>query len=141
VPPPALMKYSTCKLTTAPSLSPTKRKSPLYPIMRFFISKGRSIRPAEAVQWYNIDRLQYALRNSLLHSRLLAEWFPQTLVSLWVMTGLYVRDRQVTGRVDSHQYGINAVKQSLEIFAWRAQKRGGKNWTNHNTRCPEQSFS
>ena len=78
------------------------------------------------LQWINIDRLQYDLRNSFFHSRLLADWFPQVLVSLWVMTGLYVRDRQVTGPVDAHQYGINAVKQSLQTLASRALKRGGR---------------
>jgi hypothetical protein len=77
-------------------------------------------------QWINIDRLQYDLRNSLFHSRLLADWFPQVLVSLWVMTGLYVRDRLVTGPVDAHQYGVNAVKQSLRTMASRALKRGGR---------------
>jgi hypothetical protein len=78
------------------------------------------------LQWINIDRLQYDLRNSLFHSRLLADWFPQVLVSLWVMTGPYVRDRQVTGPVDAHQYGINAVKHSLQTLASRARKRGGR---------------
>jgi hypothetical protein len=39
------------------------------------------------VQWSNVDRLQYALRWSLFHRYLLAEWFPQVLISLWVMTG------------------------------------------------------
>ena len=90
------------------------------------IESSADLRSLCDLQWYNIDRLQYALRNSLLHSRLLAQWFPPTLVSLWVMTGLYVCDRQVTGPVDSHQYGINAVKQSLQTLASRAQKRGGR---------------
>jgi hypothetical protein len=90
------------------------------------IESDADLRSLCDLQWYNIDRLQYALRNSLLHSRLLAQWFPQTLVSLWVMTGLYVRDRQVTGPVDSHQHSINAVKQSLQTLASRAQKRGGR---------------
>ncbi len=90
------------------------------------IESDADLRSVCDLQWYNIDRLQYALRHSLVHSRLLAQWFPQTLVSLWVMTGLYVRDRQLSGPVDSHQHSINAVKQSLQTLASRAQKRGGR---------------
>jgi hypothetical protein len=36
-------------------------------------------------QWTHIDRLRYTVQGSIFR-RVVAKWFPQVLVSLWVMT-------------------------------------------------------
>ena len=81
------------------------------------------------VQWSNIDRLQFALRWSLFHRNLAARWFPQTLISLWVMTGPYVRYLQAIRLTDAHEYGLNAVTESINTLVKRQKK--GETAQNH----------
>jgi len=64
-------------------------------------------------QWTYFNRLRYMLRRSL-HRRLLAKWFPQVMVSFWVMTAIYVRERQQLRPTPIHNYGVVAVRESLK---------------------------
>ena len=77
------------------------------------------------LHWSNIDRLQYALRWSLFHRHLLSDWFPQVLISLWVMTGPQVRKRQTLRLRDAHEYGLKAVRDSVSAVVSKQKKPGG----------------
>ena len=70
-------------------------------------------------QWTKIARLQYALSWSP-HRNLLARWFPHVLVSLWAMTGPYVRERQKLRPSPLHKVGPAAVKASLRVILSQA---------------------
>ena len=76
------------------------------------------------LQWAYIYRLRYAVRWSLVHRRIVAKWFPQVLVSLWVMTNCYLREREGVRPYDISDYGIRAVKESLGVIGKRAKRRG-----------------
>lgn len=75
------------------------------------------------LQWTYIYRLRYAFRYSLLY-RQVAEWFPQVLVSLWVMTNRYQRERDDIRPNDIIDYGTMAVKESLRVLEVRGKGRG-----------------
>jgi hypothetical protein len=64
-------------------------------------------------QWTNLNRLRYVVRHSLVHGNLVAEWFPQVMVSMWAMTALYIRERQQLRQPPAENYGIKAVRESL----------------------------
>lgn len=65
-------------------------------------------------QWTYFNRLRYMLRFSLFRRRLLVTWFPQVLVSFWVMTALYIRERQELRHAPVTDYLKVAVKESLK---------------------------
>jgi len=58
------------------------------------------LRTACDLQWTNMYRLRYALRWSIFRGEV-SRWFPQVLVSLWVMTGLYQRERETLRPIES----------------------------------------
>jgi len=72
------------------------------------------------LQWTYIYRLRFAVRRSIFHKSVVAKWFPQVLVSLWVMTNRYVRERERLRPLDEADYGIKAVRESLRVL----KKRG-----------------
>jgi hypothetical protein len=88
------------------------------------LSEDAELRSKCDLQWSNIDRLQYALRLSPWNWNLPAKWFPQALVSLWVMTGLYVRHLQKIRLHDAHEYGERAVRSSISALIRRKRKEG-----------------
>ena len=65
-------------------------------------------------QWTYFNRLRYMLRFSLFRRRLLVTWFPQVLVSFWVMTALYIRERQELRHAPVTDDLKVAVKESLK---------------------------
>ena len=62
-------------------------------------------------QWTYFSRARFGLRWSC-HRHLLAEWFPQVVVKFWVMTHLYLREREHL-RAAPMNYGVMAVKECL----------------------------
>jgi hypothetical protein len=76
-------------------------------------------------QWTNIFRLRYALRWSVYRGEV-SRWFPQVLVSLWVMTGLYQREREELRPFTILDYGILAARESLRVLKKRTRRSGLK---------------
>jgi hypothetical protein len=104
--------------------SDTSLKSRAEAFKKKLIEDDPKLRAICDQQWSNIDRLQYALLWSPLHRNLLAEWFPQALVSLWVMTGPYVRHLQEIRLHDAHVYAERAVRNSINLLVSRRKRLG-----------------
>jgi len=84
------------------------------------------------LQWSNIDRLQYALLWSF-HRNLASKWFPQALISLWVMTGLYVRHLQAIHLNDAHEYAGKCGQEECR-YSRLAKGKSGKYRIDHDIR-------
>jgi hypothetical protein len=110
-------------LSNGPSGTPLKTRAEEF--MKK-INEDANLRSKCDLQWSNIDRLQFALRRSPLHWNLPAKWFPQALVSLWVMTGLYVRHLQRIRLPDAHDYAEKAVRKSIRKLVWRKRLWGAR---------------
>jgi hypothetical protein len=68
-------------------------------------------------QWATVYRLRYALRRSIFHRRTVEKWFPHVLISLWVMTNRYLRERQDIRPLDLiTEHGPIVVRDSLCIL-------------------------
>src|SRR5438477_6125125 len=75
---------------------------------------NKSLRESCDLQWTYFNRLRYMLRHTLVHRHLLARWFPQVIVSFWVMTAVYIRERQRLRPTGITSYGVIAVTESLQ---------------------------
>lgn len=77
------------------------------------------------LQWATIFRLRYGLRLSLWHRGLAAEWFPQVLVCLWVMTNRYYRERDtLRPRGFRKDHALLAVTEALRVLERRGIEGG-----------------
>ena len=73
-------------------------------------------------QWNSITRCQYALRYSIFHRSLAARWYPQVIVSLWIMTGPYMRQRQQFRPAQINKYTLAAVRKSAQKILHHSAK-------------------
>jgi hypothetical protein len=72
-------------------------------------------------QWIDFNRLQYSLGWLLGRFRggLLAKWFPHVMVSFWVMTAVYIRQRQKLRGASKDEQAVLAIKRSLRVLRTR----------------------
>jgi hypothetical protein len=83
--------------------------------------KNEKLRGTLDGQWTNLVRLQYGVRRSLLHRNLIAQWFPQVMISIWAMSAIYIHSREKKrGTAPTDKYGYKAVRQSVK----RMNKQG-----------------
>jgi hypothetical protein len=74
-------------------------------------------------EWGRFARLHYGVRNSFLHRKLIAKWFPQVMISFWAMGRPYVLAfMSARGNPAPHVQLLKAVKLSLEEY--RDQNNG-----------------
>ena len=75
-----------------------------------------ALRQACDAQWTYLTRLQYGQRWSLFHRNIVAVWFPQVLISMWVMLAPYLRERENKRPSPVNRYFRIAVTKSSKQF-------------------------
>jgi hypothetical protein len=64
-------------------------------------------------QWTYFNHLQFTVRRSLFHRRLVARWFPNVVISMWIMLRAYFKQRYELRRAPANRYFRDAVRYSL----------------------------